>query len=152
MIGNRLFDLPFVGIDDEKAMYDLSVAIADRVPSGRILYLAPALKKPLHSINAQRMRLRGFVRAMELSDFGGIVCATDHYALGALKHLGYPKNIPIAGFDNISMLKNINVRVLSVEYSTDKIAEEAVNYILGRRYSLRVAHSLVYNTDEISVL
>ena len=166
LIGNRLFDLPFVGIDDEKAMYDLSVAIADRVPSGRILYLAPALKKPLHSINAQRMRLRGFVRAMEalgksyrvvtgveeLSDFGGIVCATDHYALGALKHLGYPKNIRIAGFDNISMLKNINVRVLSVEYSTDKIAEEAVNYILGRRYSLRVAHSLVYNTDEISVL
>jgi len=161
LIGNRLFDLPFVGIDDEKAMFDLSQIIAGNVQSGNIIYFAPALKKQLHSINAQRLRLNGFVRAMktsgksyrivtdvaELSDSGGIVCATDHYALQALKHLGYPEDVLIAGFDNVSMLKNITVRVLSVEYSTDKIAEESINYILGRKYMSEVEYSLICNID-----
>ena len=161
LIGNRLFDLPFVGIDDEKAMYDLSQIIAKNVHSDNILYFAPALKKQLHSINAQRLRLNGFVQAMkisdksyrivtnveELSNSGGIVCATDYYALQALKHLGYPKDVQIAGFDNVSMLKNITVRVLSVEYSTVKIAEESINYILGRKYTSKVEHRLIYNID-----
>jgi len=161
LIGNKLFDLPFVGIDDEQAMYDLSRKFAENVPSGDILYFAPVLKKQLHTKNAQRMRLDGFIRAMktlgksyrivtnveELSNFGGIVCATDHYALQALKHLGYPKDLQIAGFDNVSMLKDITVRVLSVEYSTDKTAEESINYILGRQYTSEVEHSLVYNMD-----
>jgi len=161
LIGNRLFDLPFVGIDDEKAMYDLSLEIAGHVPSDDILYFAPALRKQLHSLNAQRLRLNGFLRAMEaaekncriatnveeLSNCGGIICAADYYVLQALNHLGYPKDLQIAGFDNISMLKNIAVKVLSVEYSTDKIAEETVNYILGRAYVSRVEHSLVCNTD-----
>ena len=161
LIGNRLFDLPFVGIDDEKAMYDLSRKIAESEPSSDILYFAPVLKKQLHSSNAQRMRLNGFVRAMktlgkgyrivtdieELSSCDGIICATDYYVLQALKHLGYPKNVQIAGFDNISVLKDVDIKVLSVEYSTDKIAAETINYILGRQYTSKVAHSLVYNTD-----
>lgn len=161
LIGNKLFDLPFVGIDDMKAMYDLSWKFAENVPSGNILYFAPVLKKQLHSINAQRMRLDGFVRAMnalkknyrivtdinELSNYSGIVCATDHYALQALKRLEYPKDLQIAGFDNVSMLKDITVRVLSVEYSTDKIAEESINYILGRKYTCKVEYSLIYNID-----
>ena len=161
LIGNKLFDLPFVGIDDMKAMYDLSLKFAENMQSGDILYFAPVLKKQLHSSNAQRMRLDGFVRAMkrlgksyrivtnvkELSNCGGIVCATDYYALRALKHLEYPKDLQIAGFDNVSMLKDITVRVLSVEYSTDKIAKETINYILGRKYTCKVEHSLVYNID-----
>lgn len=161
LIGNKLFDLPFVGIDDMKAMYDLSRKFAENMPSGDILYFAPVLKKQLYSSNAQRMRLAGFVQAMktlkksyriitdveELCDFSGIICATDYYALRVLKHLGYPKDLQIAGFDNISMLKDITVSVLSVEYSTDKIAEESINYILGRKYMCKVEHSLVYNID-----
>ncbi|MBR6603734.1 MAG: LacI family DNA-binding transcriptional regulator [Clostridia bacterium] len=161
LIGNKLFDLPFVGIDDESAMYDLSQIIANNVQSKEILYFAPVLRKQLHSINAQRQRLNGFVRAMkklnksyrivtnveELSNCRGLVCATDYYVLQALKHLGYPEDMQIAGFDNISMLKDITVRVMSVEYSTDKIAEESLNYILGRKYSSVVEHSLICNTD-----
>ena len=161
LIGNRLFDLPFVGIDDTEAMYDLSRTFAENVLSGDILYFAPVLKKRLHSSNAQRMRLDGFVQAMKtleksyrivtdvenLSNYGGIICATDYYALQALKYLGYPQNVSIAGFDNVSMLKNITVRVLSVEYSTDKIAEESINYILGRKYMSKVEHCLIYNID-----
>ena len=161
LIGNKLFDLPFVGIDDTKAMYDLSQKFAENMPSGNILYFAPVLKKQLHSSNAQRMRLDGFVQAMktlkksyrivtdveELSSCSGIICATDYYVLQALKHLRYPKNVHIAGFDNISVLRDVTVKVLSVEYSTDKIAEEAINYILGRKYTSKVGHSLIYNID-----
>jgi len=161
LIGNRLFDLPFVGIDDEKAMYDLSKTIAEKIPSGDVQYFAPVLNKPLHAINAQRMRLNGFVQAMrtlgkshrivtnveDLSNDGAIICATDYYTLQALKHLGYPENVQIAGFDNLSVLKNVIVKVLSVDYSTDKIAEESINYILGRKYTSEVEHSLVCNMD-----
>ena len=161
LIGNKLFDLPFVGIDDMRAMSDLSRTFAENMPSGDILYFAPVLKKQLHSSNAQLMRLEGFVQAMkmlgqsyrivtdveELSNCAGIICATDYYVLQALKHLGNPKNVLIAGFDNISVLKDIPVRVLSVEYSTDKIAEETINYILGRKYTSKVEHGLIYNID-----
>lgn len=161
LIGNKLFDLPFVGIDDMKAMSDLSRKFAENMPSGDILYFAPVLKKQLHSSNAQLMRLEGFVQAMkmlghsyrivtdveELSNCAGIICATDYYVLQALKHLENPKNVLIAGFDNISVLKDIPVRVLSVEYSTDKIAEETINYILGRKYTSKVEHGLIYNID-----
>ncbi|MBQ9798138.1 MAG: LacI family DNA-binding transcriptional regulator [Clostridia bacterium] len=162
LIGNRLFDLPFIGIDDGMAMRQLTKRLAQAVACKDILYFAPALKKPLHAINAQRLRLDGFMQAMnelgrsyrvvteieELTDFGGIVCGNDYYAMRALKYLGYPKDVPIAGFDNISVLKDISVRVLSVEYSTDKIAEEAINFILGRPYTSKVEHELVCNTDE----
>ena len=91
LIGNKLFDLPFVGIDDMKAMSDLSRKFAENMPSGDILYFAPVLKKQLHSSNAQLMRLEGFVQAMkmlgqsyrivtdveDLSNRDGIICATD---------------------------------------------------------------------------
>ena len=159
LIGNKLFDFPFVGINDEKAMYELSLKIANDAKADDILYFAPVLNKQLHSLNAQRERLNGFIKAMkdtnksyriitnieDLSECGGIICATDYYALRVLKHLGYPEDLPIGGFDNISVLKNISVKVLSVEYSTEKIAEESINYILGRNYKPEVRHSLVYN-------
>ena len=159
LIGNRLFDLTFVGIDDEQAMYDLSLEFANNISSDDILYFAPVLRKPLHSMNAQRMRLNGFIRAMEvseksyrivtdiedLSNSGGIICATDYYVLQALKHLGYSKDLQLAGFDNISILENVGHKVMSVEYPTDKIAEESINFILGRQYTSKIKHSLVYN-------
>ena len=154
LIGNRLFDLPYVGIDDRLAMKELSEQFARTVEHGDILYYAPSLTKKLHTKNAQLLRLAGFEEAMEvcqksyrivtspeeLSDFGGIVCATDYYALGALTHLGYPPDLRIAGFDNLSILHNLRARILTVEYSTDQIAEECLNYILGRSFKSKIEH------------
>ena len=142
-------------------MEELTRRLAQRIPSGDLLYYAPSLSKPLHSINAQRLRLEGFLQAMaalkrsyrivttleSLSDFGGIVCATDYYALKALKHLGYPNDVIIAGFVNISALRDLPTKILTVEYSTNRIAEECLNYILGRRFAATIEHKLVYNTD-----
>ena len=161
LIGNKLFDLPYVGIDDAEAMRELTLELAKSIPSGDILYYAPILKKNLHPLNAQRFRYAGFLEAVtalgrphrtvtcaeDISDFGGIICATDYYAIQVLKHLGYPDHIAIAGFDNISILKNLHARVLTVEYSTDEIAKECFHYILGTKFTSGIGYRLVYNTD-----
>ena len=159
LIGNKMLDLTYVGIDDKEAMRELTLNLAEIVRDGDILYFAPVLSENLNSTNAQRLRLEGFVDAVnslgkscrvvtdveEIRDFGAIVCSTDYYALKALKHLGYPDNIIISGFDNVSMLKNLKTRVLTVDYSTDKIAEECLNYILGRRFEQKIEHRILYN-------
>lgn len=162
LIGNKMFDLPYIGIDDTEAMCEVTKRIADQVPFGDILYYAPILKENLHSTNAQRLRLNGFMEAIaslgksyrivtryeELSNFGGIVCSTDYYALKVLKYLEYPKDILISGFDNISLLNHFHTKVLTVEYSTDRIASECINYILGRRFTAKIEHRLVYNNTD----
>ena len=56
-------------------------------------------------------------------------------------------DIIVSGFDNISFLSNVDVPVLTVEYSTDKIATECINYILGRPFVTKIEHRLVYNID-----
>ena len=161
LIGNKMFDFPYIGIDDAVAMREVTQRIAKKIPSGDILYFAPILKKNLHSLNAQRLRLNGFIEAVtslkktyrvvtsidEVSNFGGIVCSTDYYALKVLKHFRYIENIIISGFDNISFLSNVDVPILTVDYSTDRIATECINYILGRHFVTEIQHSLVYNTD-----
>ena len=161
LIGNKMFDFPYIGIDDAVAMREVTQQIAKKIPSGDILYFAPILKKNLHSLNAQRLRLNGFIEAVtslkksyrvvtsidEVSNFGGIVCSTDYYALKVLKHFRYIENIIISGFDNISFLSNVDVPILTVDYSTDRIATECINYILGRPFVTEIQHRLVYNTD-----
>ena len=161
LIGNKMFDFPYIGIDDAAAMREVTQRIAEKIPSGDILYFAPILKKNLHSLNAQRLRLNGFIEAVtslkktyrvvtsidEISNFGGIVCSTDYYALKVLKHFRYIENIIISGFDNISFLSNVDVPILTVDYSTDRIATECINYILGRLFVTEIQHRLVYNTD-----
>ena len=161
LIGNKMFDFPYIGIDDAVAMREVTQRIAKKIPSGDILYFAPILKKNLHSLNAQRLRLNGFIEAVtslkktyrvvtsidEVSNFGGIVCSTDYYALKVLKHFRYIENIIISGFDNISFLSNVDVPILTVDYSTDRIATECINYILGRLFVTEIQHRLVYNTD-----
>ena len=161
LIGNKMFDLPYIGIDDTAAMRDVTLWMARKIPFGDILYYAPILKKDLHSLNAQRLRLNGFIEAMaslkkgyrivtsmeEISNFGGIVCSTDYYALKVLKQFGYNKNMIVSGFDNVSLLHNLDIPILTVDYSTDRIAAECINYVLGRRFVTEIEHRLIYNAD-----
>ncbi|MBQ8344892.1 MAG: LacI family DNA-binding transcriptional regulator [Clostridia bacterium] len=161
LIGNRMFDLPYVGIDDTAAMRSVTERLIKQIPLGDILYYAPVLKEHLHKDNAQRLRLDGFLKAVtvlgrnyrivttteELTNFGGIVCSTDYYALKAWKYLGYSQDVKLAGFDNISLLKKLPLKMWTVEYSTDQIAQECLNYILGRRFNGQIQHRVTYHTD-----
>jgi DNA-binding LacI/PurR family transcriptional regulator len=159
-VGNRLFDLPHVGIDDARAMYDLSCCVIERANDGEIQYFAPILKNELHKKNAQKLRLLGFEKAMKehgrayrivteeeklSADCASIVCSTDHYVLRVIKHLGLSPSPHLAGFDNVSSLSSIGLSLLTVEYSTDSIAEECMNYFLRRKYEESILHSIVLN-------
>lgn len=154
-------NLPYIGVDDYKAMYDLSCRLASET-NGEIAYFAPVLAQSLSKNNAQRLRVKGFVKAMEdlgrryrivvkaekLDGAGGIVCSTDYYVLKALKKIAYASDVKIAGFDNISILKDLEARVMTVEYSTDQIALECIKYVLGRKYTKKIEYAVVYNMEE----
>lgn len=159
LVGNKMLDLPYIGIDDTAAMREVTERIIEKTDSEKISYFAPALENKLHSTNAQRLRLNGFIEAATahgkpyeiirdikgISDLSGIVCSTDYYALRVLKHLGYPENVVISGFDNISFINNLFTPILTVEYSTDKIAAECINYILGKKFNTKIEYKLKYN-------
>lgn len=157
-MGNRLFDLTYVGVDDYCAMYDLARRFQDNIETGEILYFSPSLKRELHSKNSQILRLEGFKRAMEeqnrsyrialsedelLGDVAGIICSTDHYALRALRQLGNAYSGMIAGFDHVSHLEMAGHPIYTVEYSTDRIAEESMNYFWRRKYTTNIEHTVL---------
>ena len=79
----------------------------------------------------------------EIENFGGVVCSTDYYALQVLERFSYSKNIAIAGFDNISLWQNLHLPLLTVQYSTDKIAKQCMRYLLGRPYQRVIEHTLL---------
>lgn len=163
LIGNRISDLTYIGIDDYRAMYDLTCRMLSEIRTGEIVYFAPILKKELHRTNAQLLRVQGFLQAVtdhrrmhriaydeaELAgDAAGIICATDYYVLKALRKLGSGWNKSIAGFDNISLLKDIGWNIRTVEYSTDRIAAACIHYILGRKYEKVIPYSIVFSQTE----
>jgi len=159
-IGNRMFDLPYIGIDDYRAMYDLTNEMLKRTNGGKIEYFAPILKKELHSLNAQKFRAFGYIDAMKASkldyrivkdenelscDTSGIIASSDYYVLKVLMRFGFSTDKIIAGFDNISVLNYLDKEVVTVEYSTDKIATECMNYFLRRKYIGNIQYFIEVN-------
>lgn len=158
-IGNRLFDLPYIGVDNFSAMHDVTVEMLKQT-NGELQYFAPALEKNLSENNAQRQRAAGFIAAAERdnrlykiitnenelsSKAEGTICSTDYYLLKALKKLEFKRDMKIAGFDYIPMLSYIDAKVLTVAYSTDEIADECMNYFLKRKYKSAIAYRVYYN-------
>ena len=159
-IGNRLFDLPYIGVDDYKAMYDLTNEVLKYTNGGKVEYFAPILRKELHSLNSQKIRHLGYIDAMkaaqldfhiatnenELSDESdGVIASADHYVLRIFQRFGYKNNKTIAGFDNVSILHYLDKKIVTVEYSTDEIATECLNYLLKRKYRGNIDYSITIN-------
>lgn len=157
-VGNRLFDLTYVGIDDVQAAYDLTEKVLERADPGPIVWFSPALRRKLHGQNAQLLRLKGFQQAVEQrgrswiiarseeelpSQRGGIVCSTDHYAARVLRYYGGTFRGRLGGFDHVAQPEFTNQPFVTVEYSTDRIAEECMNYFWRRTYHPRVEHEIV---------
>jgi len=157
-VGNRLFDFDFIGVDDYSAMYDLTEKFLSLTGSGELQYFAPILKKDIHEKNAQRLRARGFKDAAEKmgrnytfaysekelsGDASGIVCSTDYYALRALRSIGVESKALLAGFDNVSLLQGLGKKIFTVDYSTDDIAKECMNYFLRRKYKSKIEYSVL---------
>ena len=160
LIGNPMFDLPFIGIDNTQAMYDLTTTLAQKINTDTILYYSPILNKKLNSTNAQNLRLQGFISACtyhgkqykiitdlnEIDSSFPIVCSTDYYALKVLAHLNYPTNITIAGCDNTSLIKSLKTPIISIETNTNLVALNCINYILGKKYLSKIEYQIVDNS------
>ena len=70
-------------------------------------------------------------------------CSTDYYMLNAINRFGVNSDKVIAGFDNIPALKKLKLKTLTVEYSTDEISSECMNYFLRRKYNSNIKHTIV---------
>ena len=162
LIGNKIQDLPHIGVDDFEATKKLTQRLMqDCEQEEEIVYFSPVLRKNLDKDNAQIARCEGFLNAIKQSgrkyrvvkdinelteDDKNIICSTDYYVLKILKKFGIDPSRRLAGFDNINALKSMNVRVLTVDYSTDELAVECLKYILGRKYTTKINYGIVYNT------
>lgn len=164
LIGNKMGDLPRVGVDDFQAMKKLTEKlVADSEDGEEIVYFSPVLREQLDKDNAQIARYDGFKEAMkgfdrkyrvvtnaeEISQSDkNIICSTDYYVLRILQKHGFSEKRRLAGFDNIRYLRDMNVKVLTVDYSTDDIAVQCIKYVLGRRYRPTVDCDVVYNLEK----
>lgn len=142
-VGNDIGGVPYVGIDDFAAMYDMTKNVLSDGYS-EIVYFSPALK--YESAYAQRLRYEGFLRAAEgvcytvVTDIDdimaeyppktAIICSADYYAI-MVHHKA--KNVKITGFDNLDIVQKCNLPINSVGYSTENIALAAVDIIFSEK-------------------
>ena len=161
-VGNKLGEaIPYVGIDDCKAMYDAAKAILAK-GYRRLIYISPVLeKRNTENIGAQGERYAGFCKAIsEAPDTEvavidryenfeqsiletvekstkptAILCASDNYTICCLRLLRNrlkPKgNLGLHGFDQNLTLQQLHPELASVEYPTDEIGKAAVKLLLS---------------------
>lgn len=153
-VGNRIDKIPYSGIDDFKAMYDMTNQMIDDGYK-RFVYFSPALK--YDDAYAQKMRYLGFLKAVgsfpnetvtdieDLDDIYGkesvVVCSSDYYSFLAYARV---KNSKITGFDNTDAIKKYKFSIDSVDYSFEEIAKGAVSLITQpRSEDIVVKHTIV---------
>lgn len=153
-VGNRIDNLPYVGIDDFAAMKEMTAnVLADKPES--IVYFSPALCYPDN--NAQRRRYEGFLSAIgnapytvvtdidsikeHYNEKTTIICSNDYYAIRV-----YFKgsNATIVGFDNIKAINKYKINIDTVDYSMTEIANAAVDIIKNKKKkSVIIKHCIV---------
>ena len=158
-IGNRLDRLPYVGINNEKAMRE-SVAFVLEKGYDRLVYVLPNL----HGSNsfAQDERLRAFEEAakqrgvdhvisslakaeedLEPDRKNALICPTDILAIQLLD-TAEKNDAGIISFDNIWLLDTMGLTLDSVAYDTNLTAKQTVDYIIdGTLPDAEVPHRLI---------
>jgi len=150
--------LPFVGIDQKKAIADAVDKIAKN-GYDRIVFVCPPLGNNTgHNLFVHKQRLLGFEEAMagnsniipemEISSdylnevkkytMDGVrtafLCTSDEYALEIMKYLRGEDKVPsrdygIMGFDNIDTLDFLVPRLNTISNSVDEVARKAVELL-----------------------
>lgn len=139
IVGNRLANFPYVGIDDFEAMKEMTNCVLSKNPQN-IIYFSPALN--YSDAYAQHKRYEGFLNAVgnnkyqvvtDIEDIKThyeentiIICSNDYYAL---KVYFKKCNAKIVGFDNISTLDKYNINIDSVGYSFSDIASNVIKIL-----------------------
>lgn len=138
-VGNRVESIPYVGIDDFKAMREMSLEVLKEQPKN-IVYFSPALN--YSDAFAQRLRYEGFLSVVGDAEYSivtnlddiklhydektTVICSSDYYALKV-----YFKgcDAKIVGFDSISIIDKYKIAIDSVGYSMSDIARSAIDII-----------------------
>lgn len=159
-VGNRIDGIPCVGIDDFKAMRDITESVLAEGYS-ELYYFSPSLKYPC--AYAQEERYKGFLDAVgerehtlvtEISDIKErydentvIMCSTDYYAFRVyMKN----RNVKITGFDNLESIEKYGIAIDTVDYSVEEIAREAVNRIICKNGSEHIVKHRVITLSQMS--
>ena len=160
-VGNKVDGIPYSGIDDYRAMVEVTNYVRSKNYK-KIIYYSPPLEKiGDENIYAQNERYLGFLSAISdfpnhivttdierlvasLTNDTAVICTTDYHAI-QLTHRRNGNLCGIIGFDDINILSLLGIRLDSVSYSSNKIAENAAAYLSGASgHELpRVPHSLV---------
>ncbi len=159
-IGNSISaKFPFVGITDEKAIYDAVKHIAEKGYQ-HVVYLSPPVAQsdginnygPLQRLSGYRQAMKDYfptqkptvikekyLEAVDELDYASektaVLCSSDIYALRVLDHLTMkgvkiPEDIGLMGFDNIDTLQYIRPALATVDYHIGDIATNAVQCLL----------------------
>ena len=150
--------LPYVGIDNFRAMQDMTAYALEYSPEN-VIYFSPGLKRS--DAYAQKTRYEGFLSMIgdmrysvvkdiddikkEYDEKTIIICSNDEQAIEVyLKGV----NAKVVGFDNIRAIEEYNLPIDSVWCPCSTIASEAVKIIKNNGgKSVIVEHSIIKHTD-----
>lgn len=158
-IGNKISSIPYVGIDDYKAMNEHTEAVINKGYK-EIIYFSPAIV--YNDAYAQKKRFEGFISAVKSfknysvvtsiddikESYAGetaVICSTDYYALEIYSKV---KGCIIYGFDGIDIIKKLKMPISSVSYSTEKIAKNVVNAVINKsKENIIIEHCIENETN-----
>ena len=147
-VGNRVPGIPYVGVDNYRAMYELTKY---RIAQGyrKLHYYAPVLSRIGSNIDAQEQRYQGFQAAAKEANVSydlftrqpenlselchgqdtAVFASTDHYAL-RLIYAGIPAN-QLSGFDAINALSRYCIPLVTVGSNFSQTASVIVSMLTG---------------------
>lgn len=160
-VGNKIDGIPYSGIDDFKAMRDVTAYVRSESYE-RIIYYSPPLEyNKSENIYAQKQRYLGFKSEIQgfenhkvicdkellpkiKNNETAIICSTDYHALQVV-HMNNGRTDGIIGFDNINILELCGIKLDSISYSNNAIADNAVSTLLDETENniQHVPHTLI---------
>lgn len=142
-VGNRIDNIPYVGIDNYAAMCETVKFVLSRGYK-RLIYVKPEYGK--NNAFGQKERLRAFLEtvnvsftvtnitdAINMTDVSredAYICPTDIYAV-KLYEKAKSIGAGIIGFDNITFIDELGLKLDSVAYDTPATAKYITDYIIN---------------------
>lgn len=158
-IGNKLDNIPYVGIDNALSMSETVDYVLSKGYE-KLIYVKPHLKEKNTFAQSERLNtFCGLCRELGTSfavtdtanaekEIDGtkrtaLICPTDIYAIRLLS-VAKKHNAGIIGFDNIHLIDELDLPLDSVSYDIKEAAKIISDYIIeGKQVSTLIKHMLI---------